>query len=446
MLSVLSLSVFAQKRVAILETVDLSGEVSYGVKMQVRSTLAYVVSRNTGYEGYDRANVAVLFDNPVFQRNGSISDAQIKELATTAKAAYVLIVEASLYDEQNLIISAKLIDGATGSIANVARPVISGKTPDKIEEACAQLSTNLFDGLNASAQKEGPAVPEGYVDLELPSRTLWKKQNESGLYPYADAVGKHGNKVPTKEQWLELKNSCKWVWEDNGYKIIGRNGQSIFLNTTNLMACDGVRGYVPNSGQYWSSTPNNNLHAYYMTFDQDNITLSAVGSRCEGLSVRYVRPGDVVDLGLPSGTLWKSENEEEPATFEEAKKKYGSSLPSKDQWQELKDECNWTWVDPGEWVPDEDGTYWHEGDMPYYLVTGKNGNSIKLIAEGYVDVEDHLCVGCGGIGGIAGYYYTSSPGTNKEFYYMGLSEKSRNIRIWDMLDRPFHLAIRLVYK
>lgn len=294
----MSLAAFAQ-RVAILETVDLSGEVSYGIKMQVRSTLAYVISHNTGYDGYDRANVSVIFENPDFQRTGSISDAQVKELASIANAAYVLIAEASLYDDQNLIISAKLLDGSTGNTANTARPVISGKTPDSIEEACAQLADNLFSGLTAptpkipepvaSEPKPALVVSGDYVDLELPSGTLWKKQSEDNLYPYADAMAKFGSSVPSKEQWLELKNSCQWVWLENGYEVIGKNGQSIFLNSTVIMDCTGMRGHVGQSGWYWSSTPNNDVDAYCMRFDQDQIDLLANESHCLGYSVRLVK-------------------------------------------------------------------------------------------------------------------------------------------------------------
>lgn len=445
--SLLPLAAFAQKRVAILETVDLSGEVSYGVKMQVRSTLAYVISHNTGYDGYDRANVSVIFENPNFPRTGSISDAQVKELASVANATYVLIAEASLYDEQNLIISAKLLDGMTGNIANTARPVISGKTPDTIEKACGQLVAKLFENMTASSSKESPAIPEGYVDLELPSRTLWRSQNENRLYLFNDAIGEYGNKIPTQEQWLELKNSCKWVWSENGYKVIGRNGQSIFLGKTNIIACDGRGGYIPNTGCYWSSSPNSEYYAYGVRFDNNKINILPNESRCEGYAIRLVRPGGFVDLGLPSGTLWRDVNEEEGMTFDEAKKRYDSALPTKEQWQELVDECNWTWVDPGEWVYDEEAqTYWHIGDMPYYLVAGKNGNTIQIPMGGYTDVENNLCVGCGGIGGITGFYYTSNVDDNKQFYFIMFDEKSKDIANWDMLDQPYHLSIRLVYK
>ena len=44
-----------------------------------------------------------------------------------------------------------------------------------------------------------------YVDLGLPSGTLWKAENEiAGHYTYEEAVVKFESKLPTKEQWEEL--------------------------------------------------------------------------------------------------------------------------------------------------------------------------------------------------------------------------------------------------
>ena len=74
---------------------------------------------------------------------------------------------------------------------------------------------------------------------------------------------------------------------------------------------------------------------------------------------------EYVDLGLSSGTLWKSVNEEGYYTFDEAVEKFGHNLPTKEQWDELKDNCDWVWKGAG------------------YEVTGPNGNTIYLSATGY---------------------------------------------------------------
>lgn len=54
---------------------------------------------------------------------------------------------------------------------------------------------------------------------------------------------------------------------------------------------------------------------------------------------------EYADLGLPSGTLWAESNEEGYYTFDEAVEKYGNSLPTREQLEELKSHCQWEWND-----------------------------------------------------------------------------------------------------
>lgn len=98
-----------------------------------------------------------------------------------------------------------------------------------------------------------PSVPIGFIDLGLPSGTLWKAENENGFYDYVTAVRSFGNKLPTAEQLKELKNSCQWTWTGNGYKVIGPSGEFITLTALGWRLCDGFltgAGY----GEYWSTT------------------------------------------------------------------------------------------------------------------------------------------------------------------------------------------------
>lgn len=94
--------------------------------------------------------------------------------------------------------------------------------------------------------------------------------------------------------------------------------------------------------------------------------------------------GNYVDLGLPSGTMWAKENHYGNSHVEFTDiKKFLTSIPTVEQWTELKAKCTWT----------------RRGKN--YIVTGPNGNSITLPAEGYRDCK-------GGVfeEGIACYYWT----------------------------------------
>lgn len=150
--SVFSLTTFAQapvKKVAILETVDKMGNVPYGVLLQVRSSLTYAISNNAGYEGYDRVDMAAITGEQNFQRTGMVSDEQIKRLGEMTGAAYVLIAEAALYDDQNIIIAAKILDVETGGVMSSTPPAVAPKDPMKMSEACDRISNILLENKTA---------------------------------------------------------------------------------------------------------------------------------------------------------------------------------------------------------------------------------------------------------------------------------------------------------
>jgi len=80
-------------------------------------------------------------------------------------------------------------------------------------------------------QKNLPYIRQGYVDLGLPSGTLWKSSDESGFFNYQKANSQYGYKMPTKSQWEELINNCSWSYinKDTGFKVIGRNSNYIYI-------------------------------------------------------------------------------------------------------------------------------------------------------------------------------------------------------------------------
>ncbi|MBR3557520.1 MAG: hypothetical protein IKN78_01420 [Bacteroidales bacterium] len=84
-------------------------------------------------------------------------------------------------------------------------------------------------------QKPQTSTSDSYVDLGLPSGTLWKSQDESGglygLYDYFDAFRLFGNRMPSPRQWNELINCCSWTYFENNscFKVQGPNHNCIFL-------------------------------------------------------------------------------------------------------------------------------------------------------------------------------------------------------------------------
>lgn len=150
----------------------------------------------------------------------------------------------------------------------------------------------------ATTNSKPRAVDRSYgqwVDLGLPSGTLWKNANETNpgddhdFYTYDEAVQKFGDKLPTKAQLRELKDKCTWTWSSNkkGYKVAGRNGNSIFLPAAGIRGCYSGVDYVGSYGHYWSSTPRGS-DAWYLGFDSGGVHMDDHG-RCDGLSLRLVQ-------------------------------------------------------------------------------------------------------------------------------------------------------------
>ena len=120
----------------------------------------------------------------------------------------------------------------------------------------------------------------------------------------------------------------------------------------------------------------------YMTRENKKGIVRLVTDKEKGVVV----PAGYVDLGLSSGTYWKETNESGFYNYENAVSKFADNLPTKEQLEELKNECEWTWLGNG------------------YKVTGPSGESIMLSAAGWRE-----CDGDVGSVGTEGYYWSSTP-------------------------------------
>lgn len=129
-----------------------------------------------------------------------------------------------------------------------------------------------------------------YVDLGLPSKTLWKNANENGHYEYYDyyeAFQKYGNNLPTLEQWEELKKMCKWTWTGKGCKVVGPNGKSIYLPAEGTRDCRGNDSNMGLAGYYQTSSERYGSHIVFHFVDGVQTTIG--WESCKGVSVRLVK-------------------------------------------------------------------------------------------------------------------------------------------------------------
>lgn len=100
-------------------------------------------------------------------------------------------------------------------------------------------------------------------------------------------------RLPQKQEFEELINQCEWEWTTinniSGYKVIGKNGNSIFLPITGESVVDKICS--PHAGFYWSGTANSDIlgeEAYFLYLDEKQNSLNSCGIRWHGMAIRPV--------------------------------------------------------------------------------------------------------------------------------------------------------------
>ena len=139
--------VFGQRnqtqKVAILETVDKESVVPYGVKLMIRSKLAYAITKTSGYEGYDRVDISSIMSEQEFQRTGLVNETQIKRLGEMTGADYILIAEVAKLDNTHILIISKILNVETAKLEKVSDIQTTTNSED-MEKACRELAVRLL--------------------------------------------------------------------------------------------------------------------------------------------------------------------------------------------------------------------------------------------------------------------------------------------------------------
>lgn len=369
-----------------------------------------------------------------------------------------------------------------------------------------------------------------WVDLGLPSGTLWATCNVGAAHPsqpgslYAwgetmtkssytressrhykktmkdfsgdksvdVAAAKWGNgwRMPSKEDFDELLHYCNWdyVQKDGrwGSEITSPfNNNSIFLPVTGYKE-DSKHMNVSGNGMYWTSTPHDdqwNSGAHMYQFGGALGELS-IGERSYGFAVRPVADngsmistpshGETnghawVDLGLPSGRKWAvcnlgaatSENHGEFFAWAEitpildadspkndvrgklmngigGSKAYdaatamwgeGWRMPTKTDFQELVECCDWEWTNLGRMTGCK-------------VISRVNGNYIFLPASGVIHPNqlypypDSL--------NESAWYWASTPSNDEHYIYADAFLISKKFAGTSVQDRRNGFVIRPV--
>ena len=122
---------------------------------------------------------------------------------------------------------------------------------EKTNEMFSQIVAQAFaDGYRMGYKDRENEIPMDmrngkteYVDLGLPSGTLWstsyEKMDEQILFlPFQEAVV---YAIPSEEQWKELISTCRWSYrsisnKSREYICIGPNGNSLSFYSVGMMS------------------------------------------------------------------------------------------------------------------------------------------------------------------------------------------------------------------
>ena len=246
------------------------------------------------------------------------------------------------------------------------------------------------------------------------------------------------------------------IYYDNYTSISGKTSSEIDAAIRKCKEDKKVKPAQPQTPKSPTTKPTANQTGKTNSSGQSNAKPSAANNVTASPTTGTLNGHEWVDLGLPSGTKWatcnvgasspreygsyfawgetkpKSSYTDDnymyfsdpnvlPASADAATANWGAGwrMPTREEMQELRDKCTWTWMSKG------------------YKVTGPNGNGIFLPAAGYRNVSELYDVGSYG-----GYWSSSllSDGTGGAWLLYFNSDKYRV----SYSDRGFGLTVRAV--
>ena len=161
----------------------------------------------------------------------------------------IIFASCSGVDEENTVNGFEYVDLGLPSGTKWAASTIGAKAP---ESAGSYFAWGEISESNYYTEAECETCNLSVADLT--KHEIIKSLRLTANYDAATYNMGIGWQTPTKQQYEELKTNCTWMWQDkpSGYKIVAKNGKSIFLPTTGYMSNGGNLNYA-NQGFYWTS-------------------------------------------------------------------------------------------------------------------------------------------------------------------------------------------------
>ncbi|MBO5672769.1 MAG: hypothetical protein J6S09_00600 [Paludibacteraceae bacterium] len=302
--------------------------------------------RPSGYTMIERTQIDRIIDEQQFQRS-SLTESQMVRIGELLNLSKIVIGDVNIVMGQYNV-DVRVINVESGTIAATEGATFAGSS---YREGMKNLATKLASQIAIGA---GPTVSA------QPSANPQPRTTPYVIYGY-----------------LKVFPNDLGTFDAEPRQVISR------LNESQQFGYGSWR--LPTNEELALMRANNLIGSgNYMTRENKKGIVRLVTDKEKGVVVTV--PAGYVDLGLSSGTYWKETNESGFYNYDNAVSKFGDKLPTKEQLEELKNECEWTWTGNG------------------YKVIGSNGESIMLPAAGYRDCSG----GVGRVGAVGGYW-SSTP-------------------------------------
>ena len=118
-------------------------------------------------------------------------------------------------------------------LKEIAANYAAGKANEAIDKAIAQAYADGYRDGYKDREEEIPIDLRDnkaeFVDLGLPSGTLWSKEfeKEEGNIKFVPYIQAKRYTLPTREQWEELVSFCEKGWYGQLIRFTGKNGETL---------------------------------------------------------------------------------------------------------------------------------------------------------------------------------------------------------------------------
>ena len=296
-----------------------------------------------GYTLVERTQIDKAIDEQNFQR-GKFTESQMVRIGQILNVSNVVVGDIKIFAGRKYDVYVRVINVQSGTIQaeerafgtsygnmmkgiaeklankiaiNPVAPTLKAEAEQEAERerqeyARTHGSSNGHDWVDLGLSVKwatcnvGATSPEEYGDYFAWGETTTKSSyTESNSKTYGMSIDIKGNssydaatancggawRMPTYDEWEELRNRCTWKNTKqngvDGYKVTGPNDNSIFIPAAGYsygssLKDDGIYGY------YWSSTPYGNSNDAYSLFFTSGYSSRNHNRHYFGLSVRPV--------------------------------------------------------------------------------------------------------------------------------------------------------------